>query len=249
MIYVVLPVYNEAENISRVIGEIRATLKNEKYQIVAVNDGSKDGCLDILRKLQKPDLHIESYLTNMNVGAVFSTGISYVLSRAKADDLMAIMESDGTSSCSVLYDLINKIQKDQSDIVIASRYQKGGEYRNFPLLRRIFSYVASHLMRYYFPIKNVYDYTIFFRIYRMSVIQKAVTHFGMFGLIQSLGFVANAEFLIKLSFFTDKISEIPFIYDYGKKKGASKIGIIRTINEYFTVVTYLQQIRKKIKGK
>jgi dolichol-phosphate mannosyltransferase len=246
MIYIVLPVYNEENNISRVIGDIRNTLKKEKYQIVAVNDGSYDKSLEILGKLKKSDLHIESYQTNMNVGAVFSTGIAYVLNHAKSEDLMVIMESDGTSACDVLIKLITQIRNDKSDVVIASRYQKGGSYRNFPILRRVFSFFASHLMRYYFPINNVFDYTIFFRIYRVSIIKLALSHFGMYGLIQSLGFVANAELLIKLSFFTDKISEIPFIYDYGKKKGASKIGIIRTINEYFTVVTYLQLIRKKI---
>jgi dolichol-phosphate mannosyltransferase len=244
MIYVILPIFNEAENITRVVGEIQNILKKIPHKIIAVNDGSRDRSLVILKKLTKPNLMIETYQTNMNVGTVFSTGISRVLTEAKPGDVMIIMESDNTSSVSLIPIMIEKIKN--NDIVIASRYQPGGEYRNFPLLRRVFSFAASYLMQYYFPIIGVRDYTIFFRAYRVGVIQKAVSHFGMFGLIQSLGFVANAELLIKLSFFTNKITEVPFIYDYGKKKGKSKIGVIRTINEYFTVINYLKEVKKRL---
>jgi dolichol-phosphate mannosyltransferase len=247
MIFVVLPVYNEAENIVRVVGEIRKTLGKTPHRIVAVNDGSRDTSLQILRKLSGKDLIIESYGTNMNVGAVFSTGIASVLDAARPDDIMIIMESDGTSSVDRIPVLLEEIRRKKRDIAIASRYQPGGAYRNFPLSRRIFSYGASFLMRHYFPIDGVFDYTIFFRAYRVSVLKKAVGHFGVFGLIQSLGFVANAELLVKLSFFTVKISEIPFVYDYGRKQGASKIGILRTINEYFTVLTYLHAVKKRLR--
>jgi len=113
-------------------------------------------------------------------------------------------------------------------------------------VRRIFSYAANFLMQKFFPIKGIFDYTIFFRAYRVGIIRKAVEHFGRFGLIQSLGFVANAELLIKLSFFTGRITEVPFIYDYGLKKGSSKIGVARTINEYFTVISYLKSVRRRI---
>jgi len=102
-------------------------------------------------------------------------------------------------------------------------------------------------MKKYFPIPGVSDYTIFYRAYRIGIIRKAVRAYGMFGLIQSRGFVANAEFLVKLSLFTTRISEIPFTYDYGQKKGSSKIGVIRTIAEYFLVVTYLSEIVRKTK--
>jgi len=46
---------------------------------------------------------------------------------------------------------------------------------------------------------------------------------------------------------TDKISEIPFVYDYGKKKGASKLNKVRTIAEYFVVISYLKSVLKKVK--
>jgi dolichol-phosphate mannosyltransferase len=245
MIYIILPVFNEAENIAAVIKTIRASLKGEVLKIVAVNDGSRDNSLRILSGLKGKDLAIESSIINMNVGAVFSNGISRVLKEAKADDILIIMESDGTSSADLLYKLVTNIRKG-IDVVIASRYQPQGAYRNFPILRTIFSRSANALLNRYFPITGVHDYTIFYRAYRVGIIQKAVTYFGLFGLIQSQGFTANAELLVKLSFFTQKISEIPFVYDYGRKKGKSKIGVVRTINEYFSTITYLSHMRKLV---
>ena len=113
---------------------------------------------------------------------------------------------------------------------------------DFPLPRMIFSHCANRLMRTFFPVGDVRDYTIFFRAYRAGVLRQASEYFGPFGLIQSKGFVANAELLVKLSFFTKRIMEIPFVYNYGRKKGASKIDVLRTINEYFTLINYLKRI-------
>jgi glycosyltransferase involved in cell wall biosynthesis len=246
MIYIVLPVYNEEKNIARVFSGIRNVLKEKPHTIIAVNDGSRDKSLAIIHAIRKTDVVITTAV-NMNVGAVFSAGIAKALSMAKDSDVLVIMESDGTSSLDILTTLTGGITKKKQDVVIASRYQEGGGYRRFPLARRIFSWGANRAMKHYFPIAGVYDYTIFYRAYRVGIIRAAVKAYGMFGLIQSRGFVANAELLVKLSLFSQKISEIPFVYDYGKKKGSSKIGVVRTIAEYVLVVTYLSEIVRKTK--
>ena len=73
-----------------------------------------------------------------------------------------------------------------------------------------------------------------------------IVHFGKFGLLQSKGFVANAELLVKASLFSDKFSEIPYIYNYKKKLGKSKLNILRTINEYFVFIFYMRRIIHKV---
>ena len=211
-----LPVYNEEDNIKKTIEELRSLMKGKDYKIVAVNDGSIDNSLKILNELKGKDLVVEGSVVNMNVGAVFSLGIDRVLSEAKDDDIMVIMESDQTSEVAIIKDLVGPVEKDAADIVIASRYLKSGGYVNFPFLRLIFSYCANSLMKFYFPIQNVIDYTIFFRAYRIGLVKKATEHFGKFGLIQSKGFVANAELLIKLSIFTDRIKEVPRLFEWIK---------------------------------
>lgn len=246
MLYIILPIYNEAPILPTLISDLRRYLKKQRYRIVAVDDGSTDGTNNVLKKLKGKDLLVETYRVNMNIGSVFATGINRVLAQAKDNDILVIMESDQTSSVELIGQLVDSINKGKNEVVIASRYQKGGGYGNFPLARRLFSMGANFLMRVFFPIDNVYDYTIFFRGYRVGILRAASGIFGKFGLIQSKGFVANAELLVKLSLLTNKIIEVPFIYDYGKKTGKSKISIAKTINEYFVVIGYLRDIEKKL---
>lgn len=247
MIYFVFPVYNEEKNIRSLILCLRKLMQGEDYKMIAVNDGSTDRSLEILEELNGPDLLIVGSAINMNIGAVFSLGIDEVLKNAKNDDILVIMESDQTSELSLVKLLAARIESGENDIIIASRYLKGGGYLNFPLPRRVFSCCANYFMHLLFPIKNVKDYTIFFRAYRIGIIRKVSDYFGKYGLIQSKGFVANAEFLIKLSLFTCRIEEIPFVYNYAKKIGKSKINVLRTINEYFVLTSYLKRICLKVK--
>lgn len=245
MNYFVLPIYNEEDNLGQIIRGLRNLGPKGWCRIIAVNDGSTDSSLSLLESLKDDDLTITGSIVNMNVGAVFSAGIEAVLKSATDDDIMFILESDQTSELGLIAPMQQMIQRDK-DIVIASRYIEGGGYVHFPPARRIFSWAANHLIRSFFPIPGALDYTIFFRAYRVGVIRRAVAHFGNFGLIQSKGFVANAELLIKLHYFTDRIAQVPFIYNYGKKKGSSKINVMRTINEYFTLIGYLKRIQAKM---
>jgi len=251
MIYLVLPIYNEEENIRKMIPELRQIMKGQDYKIVAVNDGSSDGSAEVLKQMQGDDLMVTGTKINMNIGAVFSLAIHKVLEHSNSnDDVLVIMEGDQTSECGIVKDMAAEIIQNNQDVVIGSRYPKGGQYKNFPLSRLIYSWGASFFMRKLFPIKDdVKDYTIFFRAYRVGILRQLTEYFGFFGLIQSRGFVANAELLVKISLFTKKIKEIPFIYNYGRKKGKSKMRIFRTINEYFVFVCYMKDFIKRFQSK
>ncbi len=246
-LYFLLPIYNEEANIASVISGLRAGQFGDEIKIVAVNDGSADRTAAILNALSGSDLIVLGTYVNMNVGAVFSSGIKYIVSKAQDGDLLVILESDQTSAIDLVPVMLDEIRFKGKDIVVASRYLVGGGYRNFPVARLIFSHVANRLMQYVFPIPNVLDYTIFFRAYRISSLRAALPYFGDSGLIQTHGFVANAELLIKLSLLSPLVAEIPFVYDYGVKRGASKINVLRTINEYFVLVAYLRRLTRKFK--
>ena len=246
-LYFLLPIYNEEANIASVISGLRAGQFGDEIKIVAFNDGSADRTAAILNALSGSDLIVLGTHVNMNVGAVFSSGIKYIVSKAQDGDLLVILESDQTSAIDLVPVMLDEIRFKGKDIVVASRYVAGGGYRNFPVTRLIFSHLANRLMQYVFPIPNVLDYTIFFRAYRISSLRAALPYFGDSGLIQTHGFVANAELLIKLSLLSPLVAEIPFVYDYGVKRGASKINVLRTINEYFVLVAYLRRLTRKFK--
>ncbi len=174
MIYILLPSYNEEKNVRTLISKLEKLMVHENYKIIAVNDGSADRTLHVLKNIKSSRLVIVSYYINMSIGTAFSVGIDRILSESKNDnDIMIIMESDQTSEVELVKDLIFQINEENNDIVIASRYKKGGKYINFPFMRKIFSCGANWLMRIFFPVNNIRDYTIFFRAYRVSLFRTA----------------------------------------------------------------------------
>lgn len=247
-IYFVLPIYNEENNILTIITEIRRAFVGYSYKIMAMNDGSSDGSMRILNELQSDDMIVDGSLINMNIGATFSLAVDRVIKESKNNnDIVVILESDQTSNIGLVHDLIAEIRNKSQDIVVASRYLKGGGYRNFPLLRLIYSRCANGLLKLFFPLKNVTDYTIFLRAYRITIFKPIIDRLTIHGLLQSQGFVANSELLVKCAVFTERISEVPFVYDYGRKIGKSKMNVFRTINEYFVFIQYMKHIVNQLK--
>ena len=68
-----------------------------------------------------------------------------------------------------------------------------------------------------------------------------------YSFIQSKGFTANAELLVKCGQITREIGEIPFVYDYGVKQGKSKLGVLKTIFEYLSFIFDIKSVLKKMK--
>lgn len=249
MLYILLPIYNEQENLKHLIQTIFKECSLENVRIIAVNDGSSDSSLKVLQEELRPSDAINTHSINMNIGVVFSEGIRRFLLMGNENDVLIIMEADQTSNVSRLKFFEKGIQDDNKDIIIASRYHGSGCYQRFPISRKILSVGANRLLGTIFPIENVSDYTIFFRAYSWRILTKMQDYFGLHGMIQSKGFSANAEILIKASYLNASIAEIPFVYDYGKKKGESKIPIFRSLLEYFSMIMYLKKLSMKIRNK
>ncbi|MCX5694991.1 MAG: glycosyltransferase [Candidatus Omnitrophica bacterium] len=249
MIFVILAIYNEEKSLQALVEDIRGALRKEDYKIIAVDDGSSDRSHHILLQLKKEDMIIAKHRVNLSIGAVFSTGFNIALKESKSnDDIVIVMESDQTSDSELLQQIVDEIRIKGKDVSIASRYIKGGGYINFPLTRRLYSFCANNILRRYFPIHKITDYTIFYRSYRIKVLRQIMELFGLYNFIHFRGFVSNSEILIKASCFTRKISEIPFLYNYGNKKGKSKLLIFSNILEYFYFIFSMKKIIASVKN-
>lgn len=247
MVFIILTIYNEEKSIPTLIKDIRRFMKKGEYKIIAVDDGSYDNSLRLLQELSDEDIIIKNHKINLSIGAVFLTGFNAALDESKNnDDIVILMESDQTSEPRLLKRLIDKISIEGYDIAIASRFAKGGGYINFPLNRKIYSYFANFILRLFFPISKIRDYTIFYRSYRVGILREISNFFGLYNFIQCRSFVSNSELLIKAALFTDKITEIPYIYNYGNKKGKSKLHPIRNILEYIYFIFYNMRKLKKV---
>ena len=251
MIAVVLPVYNECEGIEALLRDLRTVLsaRDEPYRIVVVDDGSEDGTAEVLDREagEADDLTVARHRVNLSIGAAFTSGLLAAAQHCGHDgDVIVLMEGDRTSSPEFLDRLVSECREGGADVAVASRYLPGGGYRRFPLFRLLCSRVVNRLLARSFPIPGVTDYTLFLRAYRAPVLRRVIDFFGPHALLASSGFTANAELLIKLSCFTPRITELPFLYDYGVKEGRSKLPVVRTICEYVTFFGYMRSLTRRL---
>ena len=232
-LWLVFPAYNEEKNLKTLLPELDRFIREKirDYKILIINDGSSDATKDIAKCLDRVlPISVISHETNKGVGEVFKTAFSSIAKMAGPDDLVIVLEADGTSDYTLIPEIAQKL-RDGNDIIIASRYIKGGSYKNFPLKRHMISLVGNIILRFAIGNKKIKDYTIFYRGYKAGLIKEALTKYKD-GFITSKTFLANTEMLGNLTRLTDKISEIPFVYSYDRKIGKSKMPLMRTLVDY-----------------
>ncbi|MBE9030281.1 glycosyltransferase [filamentous cyanobacterium LEGE 11480] len=150
---------------------------------------------------------------------------------ANHNDLLVIMDADDTHDPQLVMNLAAAIENG-ADIAIASRFVAGGNDKTAPFFRRLLSRGAAVCFKTVLPIdRQVNDFTSGFRAYRISLLDRAVSHWG-YRLIEESGFACMVELLLKLRFCKPRIVEVPFRLQYDRKLSTSKIRIVRTIMQY-----------------
>lgn len=234
---IIIPVYNEEKSLKLFFNNLQEELKDIKYSITFINDGSRDNTLNILKNEQNKfngNMQIINVEKNKGVGNSFKLGIKNILKKYnQQNQAIVIMEGDNTNSFKYIKPMFKKINE-SADVVIASRYCEQGQNKGFPWLRNFLSKTGNLFLQKYLKIK-VSDFSIFFRMYRASILKMAYDKYGE-NLITQKNFSANFELLLKLNSLTDKLAEVPFVYDYNLKKSKSKFKILNNLFEYLVII-------------
>mgnify|MGYP001181759159 CR=1 FL=1 len=236
-IYYILPCYNEELNLKKVLDDLFNFYRKKKYYvyIVIIDDGSKDNSLKILKKIKKQNLSkkikiiILEHKINLGLGYALRDGFKYCFSRGKENDIIISMDCDNSHTISLSYKMTLQIIENKKDIIIASRYKKNSKMKGLDIKRIFLSYIAAILYKFFFPIKNVRDYTSGFRAIRLGVIKKAYMENKYF--FSERGFSASADIILKLYKYKESINfdELPIDLRYDLKNGESKMKILKTI--------------------
>ena len=233
-IHVVLPAYNESESLPSLLTRFGNLPMEQRsnMSIHVINDGSTDNTREVaLKPYLGLDVDVIDHSRNMGLGQAVQTGIRAVTETASEDDLMVLMDADDTHDPELVNKLVAAIE-DGADIAIASRFVPGGDDSTAPFFRRLLSRGAAYIFRAALPVdKKVRDFTSGFRAYRVSILKRAVAHWGE-RLIEERGFACMVELLMKLRYCKPAIAEVPMYLEYDRKQGASKIRIVRTIFQY-----------------
>ena len=232
---VVLPAFNEAENIQELISKIGSTLSktNFPHTILIVDDGSTDNTGDLARaEISRWPVEVISHDVNRGLGAAIQTGLTHA---AKTDGVIVTMDADNSHDPDIIPAMISRLN-DGADVVIASRYQSGSETYGVPLHRRILSRGVSVIMGLMIRFKNVRDYSCGYRAYRSSAIRDLRSSFGD-DFVTEKGFACMVELLIKMRQLRARAAEVPMILRYDLKKGQSKMRVFRTMFRYFALLS------------
>ncbi len=139
-IIIIIPAYNEEKNIESLIRNIRAKVSN--VDVLVIDDGSADRTARAAEKGGAIALRLPF---NMGYGAALQTGFKYALN--KRYRYVVQMDADGQHDPDSVEILLNEIRKEESDVVIGSRYLGGKDSYKIPLVRklgmRLFAKIAS----------------------------------------------------------------------------------------------------------
>jgi len=211
---VIIPTYNEKENIEKII---RAVLSlEENFHILVVDDGSPDGTGNIVKELQKEflnSLNILERREKSGLGSAYMAGFNWSLD--KGYEYIIEMDADFSHNPNDLPKLY-KACSEGADLAIGSRYCNGISVVNWPIGRVVMSYYASTYVRKVLGMK-VFDTTAGFKCYRRKVLETID-----FDNIKMRGYGFQIEMkynAFKLGF---KIEEVPIIF-VDRTEGTSKM--------------------------
>ncbi len=217
---VVIPTYNEKENIERILRTVFSL--HTDFHVLIVDDNSPDGTQEIVKHLQGEYEHRLFLLPRkgkQGLGTAYLAGFSWALER----DYQYIFEMDADFSHDPkdLERLYATCRDDGFDMAIGSRYVKGVNVVNWPMSRVLLSYFASRYVRFILGMP-IEDTTAGFVCYRRAVLEKM-----NFKKIRFVGYAFQIEMKFITYKFGFKIKEIPVIFT-DRSLGESKMtsGII-----------------------
>ena len=223
-IVVVLPTYNERENIGRLIPELfkqAANFRNHQLEILVVDDNSPDGTGEEVKKLielqsNKDKIHLLAG-KKQGLGAAYIRGFKYALDKLKAD-VVVEMDADFSHRPDQLPLLVREIDKG-ADFVIGSRYVRGGKLpKNWNFFRKANSRWGNRFARYLAGIDGVRDCTSGFRAIKKEVLEKIDLD-----KLKVRGYSFQMNLLYKAFILGAKIKEVPI--DFQERGwGHTKLG-------------------------
>lgn len=223
-ISVVAPCYNEEAilelNILKIVNYLEGISHKYKWEILIVNDGSKDKTGEIADKLEKnnSNIRVVHHPVNFNLGIALQTGF-----RNSKGDIIVVVDIDLSYAIENVEKLVDKLLEESADIVLASPYMKGGKVNAVPFFRKIMSRWVNRFMRMAAQDKY-HTFTGMVRAYRKDFIATLN--------LKTRDYEVNPEIIYKAMILRARIVEIPAHLDWTEQnkfagKRTSSMRVIR----------------------
>jgi len=223
---VIIPTYNEADNILKIIPEVlKNTTPENEFNVLVVDDNSPDGTASMVEGLSNDKVNILKREKKLGLGTAYLAGFRYAIKNEY--DYVFEMDADFSHDPKYLNEFMKKINEGY-DLVIGSRYINGISVLNWPIRRLILSYLASMYTRIVTGLK-VMDTTAGFMCYRVTALKQIDLD-----QVKSNGYSFQIEMKFKFYKKGFKITETPILF-IDRREGESKMSRKVVYEAYFMV--------------
>ncbi len=227
-ISIVIPTYNEIGNIEKLISSLQQVMEhyNPNFEILVVDDNSPDGTGELVKKISKsnPKIKLIQRPERTGLGDAYKVGFQHI-----NGDIIFEMDADFSHDPIDIPKFIKSLQK--MDVIVGSRYVKGGGNYNRSKSRIIISRVANILASFFFNLQLT-DCTSGYRAYKKKVIDTIIPY------VNCQKYTFQVEMLEKAKIFGFSIGEVPISFR-DRQRGKSKFNL-GEINEF------LKELLKKL---
>ena len=212
---IIIPTYNEKENIENIILKIFDL--DESFNILIIDDGSPDGTAKIVKELQKKyskSLFLKERSGKLGLGTAYIHGFKWALENNF--EYIFEMDADFSHDPKDLPRLYEACHKNNGDLAIGSRYVKGVNIVNWPMSRLLMSFFASKYVKTITGMP-IHDSTAGFKCYKRKVLEKI-----NLDKIEFIGYAFQIEMKFKSWKYGFNIVEVPVIFT-DRQEGNSKM--------------------------
>jgi len=229
---VILPTFCEAANIDKLIRELENS--HLSISILVVDDKSPDGTANIVRKLQKKYRNVLLLVRQkkLGLGTAITDGFKAYLSMDQPPKCIVTMDADYSHNPREIPKLIVPV-REGCDLVVGSRYCKGGATREWSIGRMVISKIANLITKVRIDAK-ISDYTSGMRCYSTRLVR------GIINDLHSQTYEIQIETIRQANSRGYRISEAPIVFA-NRKKGKSKL----SINEIRDFLSYILSLNRR----
>jgi dolichol-phosphate mannosyltransferase len=237
-LYLVVPLFNEEENLVRLFASFRLVQANfgQSFDIrfVLVDDGSTDATsVRAVELAEGLSVKLISNRVNQGPGAAFGHAFAYLASCVTDADWVLTLEGDNTSRRELIGQMLRRADEGY-DVVLASPYMYGGGITNTSPMRVFLSHMANAFVKELLGVHGILTMSSFFRLHRGSTLLRLQQVYGP-NIVERRGFECMVEMLLKMMYLGTPISEVPMLLDTALRAGKSKMKVMRTIRGYLSL--------------
>jgi dolichol-phosphate mannosyltransferase len=232
-VVVMIPTFNEGGNIEALIQEILAVPLQHDLFVLVVDDNSPDGTGEIVARLEGEDARVRLLSRKDRRGRGLAGIAGFKKSLTLNPDYVIEMDGDGSHQPRFIPALLEQARED--DVVLGSRYAKGGKDADRPLHRRFITVLVRAFIRrrFHLPVRDV---SSGFRCFRREVLEKI----GLDDLV-SVGPSLVLEILYKAYLLNFRIAEVPIIF-VDRKQGQTKLTMRTLVQTLFMTFKFKRRL-------